>query len=75
MGRKSTSVMIDSDKLKGRIAMMGYTCKELAVMMHYAPQHLTQCIHKGLMSEECLHKMEELGFKRSWFVIKGGKRV
>lgn len=71
MARPNTSWSIDPDRLKARLVLEGYTCREASIMTNHCPQFISQCLCQGRMTEDAIQLIEdELGIKRRFFVLK-----
>ena len=61
---------IDPRKLKAQLVSMDYTLKEAAELCGFTDQWLYQSLYRGIMSPAGVEKLEELGIRRSKYVIK-----
>lgn len=61
--RKGT-IYIDHMKMCKAILRTGKTARELSVAAYYCPQWLTQCIHRGTITDEGAEQLEKLGIMR-----------
>ena len=61
---------IDPRKLKAQIISMDYTLKEAAELCGFTDQWLYTSLYRGIMSQVGVEKLEELGIRRSKYVIK-----
>ena len=64
------SVWINSAKLKALIIAEDYSLKEISEECGFCENWLYNVLARGTMCEEGAKKLEELGFRRSRYVIK-----